>query len=87
VVIDTAPCLCAPVAGWFCWGACRRWRAWEASADLSIFRPGARSQESEYLTDYIETTISVVILAPGSCILTVISAGADEEEVFVIVLQ
>src|SRR5262249_22096618 len=37
VVVLTAPCLFAPVAGWFCWGACRRWRAWEASADLSIF--------------------------------------------------
>src|SRR6185369_4609899 len=30
--------LVSPVAGRLCWGACRRWRAWEASADLSIFQ-------------------------------------------------
>ncbi len=29
--------LFAPVAGRFCKSVCRRWRAWEASADLSIF--------------------------------------------------
>ncbi|WP_157042569.1 MULTISPECIES: hypothetical protein [Roseiflexus] len=28
----------SPVAGWFCWSAYRRRRAWEASADLSMFR-------------------------------------------------